>query len=99
MTGTFQSDTGGTSIPLLSLVVDTEDGPFVGSNLIADAILAYCAAHKGQKKQEAALKYSLPPDTPVQYEDDIMENLLEKKESVFGSGDLYKKLLESAFTE
>lgn len=81
------------------LVVDTEDGPFVGSNLIADAILAYCAAHKGHKKQEAALKYSLPPDTPVQYEDDIMENLLEKKESVFGSGDLYKKLLESAFTE
>lgn len=81
------------------LVVDTEDGPFVGSNLIADAILAYCAAHKGQKKQEAASKYSLPPDTPVQYEDDIMENLLEKKESVFGSGDLYKKLLESAFTE
>ena len=81
------------------LVVDTEDGPFVGSNLIADAILAYCAAHKGQKKQEAASKYSLPPDTPVQYEDDIMENLLEKKESVFGSGDLYKKLLDSAFTE
>ena len=80
------------------LVVDTEDGPFVGSNLIADAILAYCAAHKGQKKQEAASKYSLPPDTPVQYEDDIMENLLEKKESIFGSGDLYKKLLESAFT-
>ena len=81
------------------LVVDTEDGPFVGSNLIADAILAYCAAHKGQKKQEAASKYSLPPDTPVQYEDDIMDNLMEKKESVFGSGDLYKKLLESAFTE
>lgn len=81
------------------LVVDTEDGPFIGSNLIADAILAYCTAHKGYKKQEAALKYSLPPDTPVQYEDDIMENLLEKKESVFGSGDLYKKLLESAFTE
>ena len=48
------------------LVVDTEDGPFVGSNLIADAILAYCTAHKGHKKQEAALKYSLPPDTPVQ---------------------------------
>ena len=81
------------------LVVDTEDGPFIGSNLIADAILAYCTAHKGHKKQEAALKYSLPPDTPVQYEDDIMENLLEKKESVFGHGDLYKKLLESAFTE
>lgn len=81
------------------LVVDTEDGPFVGSNLIADAILAYCTVHKGHKKQEAALKYSLPPDTPVQYEDDIMENLLEKKESVFGSGDLYKKLLDSAFTE
>ena len=81
------------------LVVDTEDGPFVGSNLIADAILAYCAAHKGQKKQEAASKYSLPPDTPVQYEDDIMDNLLEKKESIFGSGDLYKKLLDSAFTE
>lgn len=80
------------------LVVDTEDGPLVGCNLIADAILAYCTAHKGHKKQEAALKYSLPPDTPVQYEDDIMENLLEKKESVFGSGDLYKKLLESAFT-
>lgn len=81
------------------LVVDTEDGPLAGSNLIADAILAYCTAHKGHKKQEAASKYSLPPDTPVQYEDDILENLLEKKESVFGSGDLYKKLLDSAFTE
>lgn len=81
------------------LVVDTDDGTMAGPNLIADTILAYCSGHKGHKKQEAASKYSLPSDVPIQYKDDIMEDLLEKKERIFGSGDLYKKLLESAFIE
>lgn len=81
------------------LVIDTEDELMIGHNLITEAILAYCKAHKGNKKQEAASKYSLPPNSPIQYADEIMENLQEKKESVFGSGDLYKELIESAFTE
>lgn len=81
------------------LVIDIEDELMIGHNLIAEAILAYCKAHKGNKKQEAASKYSLPPDSPIQNADEIMENLQEKKESVFGRGDLYKELIESAFTE
>lgn len=81
------------------LVVDTEDGTMMGPNLIAKTILAYCVDHKGQKRQEAASKYSFPSDWSIEYEDGILENLQEKKEHVFGSGDLYNKLLESAFTE
>lgn len=81
------------------LVIDTEEGPMVGPNLVADEVLAYCKAHKGNKKQDAASKYSLPPDWPIEFEDDKIEELEEKKESVFGRGDLYNKLLESAFTE
>lgn len=80
------------------LVADTDDGIMAGPNLIADTILAYCSAHKGHKKQEAASKYNLPSDWPVEYADAKIEELQEKKDSVFGSGDLYKKLLESAFT-
>ena len=81
------------------LVVDTDDGTMTGPNLIANTILAYCVDHKGQKRQKAASKYSLPSDWPIEYEDDKLEDLQEKKEHVFGSGDLYNKLLESAFTE
>lgn len=81
------------------LVADTDDGIMAGPNLIADTILAYCSAHKGHKKQEAASKYNLPSDWPVEYADAKIEELQEKKDSVFGYGDLYKKLLESAFTE
>lgn len=81
------------------LVVDTDEGTMTGPNLIADAVLAYCVEHKGHKKQEAASKYSLPQDWPIEYEDDKLEELQDKKESVFGNGDLYEKLMESAFTE
>lgn len=81
------------------LVVDTDDGTMIGPNLIARTILAYCVDHKGQKRQEAASKYSFPSDWSIEYEDGILENLQEKKEHVFGRGDLYNKLLESAFTE
>ncbi len=81
------------------LVVDTDDGLMVGKNLIANTILAYCNAHKGNKKQEAESKYELPPGFPIQYEDFKREELIEKKEGIFGSGDLYEKLLETAFIE
>lgn len=81
------------------LVVDTDDGTMTSPNLIANTILAYCVDHKGHKRQKAASKYSLPSDWPIEYEDDKLEDLQEKKEHVFGSGDLYNKLLESAFTE
>lgn len=79
------------------LLVDTDDGLMVGPNLIADAIVDYFKDHKGKNKQRAVDMFSLPSAFPVEYEEYKLEELQDKKDSMFGCGDLYDKLIANCF--
>ena len=79
------------------LIVDIDDGTMTGPNLIAETIISYFKSHKGKDKKTAAEKYLLPQNCPIPFEEDVMAGLIEKKESVFGSGDLYNRLLSECF--
>lgn len=97
----FRDDSVLQGVVKASVVSDyyQEDDVTAHTNLISEAMLQYFSKHKGKKKDYASKKYNVPADTPPEFEDMEAETKQEEKGSMFGDGDLYKKILDTCFED